>query len=599
MKAIILAAGYGNRMRPFTDKTHKTLLKIGDQTIIERIINSLLNNDIKNIVVVTGYRDEELKNFLTKRYTQAEINIQYVHNAKYKETNNIYSLSLALNHTAIDDDIILIESDLIFDSTIIKQLILSPYANVALLDKFRSGMDGTVVTVADQTITSIIPPHLQGSDFNFADKYKTLNIYKFSKEFCNTSFKKLLSYYAEIFDANSYYELILGILIYVQKETIYAEIVPPKSWTEVDDPNDLSLAEFTFHPDNRLETVESALGGLWHYDLLDFCYIRNMYFPNHSILAEMKNNLPRLIHNYGSKQSLLDQKLSYFLLCKKENLTVLNGASQIYPILKNYFKGKMALIPKPTFGEYPRIFGNDHFYSDQIGINRSEIEAKAKQHDIIVFVNPNNPTGSIVPTAKIYEFAGNHPQKTIIVDESFIDFSDESSIIDLLEKNPLDNVIVIKSLSKNLGIPGLRIGFVYSTNQSLNEHIKESVPIWNMSSLSEFFLEVILKHKGSLTSSYVKTKQDREAFYQALKKLNFVDQVYPSAGNFILVSLKHFKKENGAKLVNELLCKYNIYIKDVSPKFSDGKMYLRLAVRLKHENVHLIKCLSDVVINLT
>ena len=88
MKAIILAAGYGNRMRPLTDNLHKTMVTVAGKTIIGRIIEGLLENDISDIVVVTGYRAEELKNYLTSTFTN--VKFTFVHNEKFRETNNIY-----------------------------------------------------------------------------------------------------------------------------------------------------------------------------------------------------------------------------------------------------------------------------------------------------------------------------------------------------------------------------------------------------------------------------------------------------------------------------------------------------------------------------
>ena len=200
MKAIILAAGYGNRMKPLTDSTHKTLLSLGKETIIERMMESLLKNNINDIIIVTGYRAEELKNFLLKKFSY--VNFQFVHNRRFKETNNIYSLALVFQSIVVDDYILLIESDLVYEPAVIQRIINSKYKNVALVDKFKGGMDGTVVTLDSNIITNIIPSYLQDRNFDFSDKFKTLNIYKFSKDFCNSVFKKLLTYYAKVFDDN-------------------------------------------------------------------------------------------------------------------------------------------------------------------------------------------------------------------------------------------------------------------------------------------------------------------------------------------------------------------------------------------------------------
>ena len=289
MIAIILAAGYGNRMRPLTDNEHKTLLKINGITIIDNIIESLLANSVYNIVVVTGYRSDELKKYLLDNYKN--VNFQFVNNKDYKTTNNISSLSLAFKNININSDIILIESDLIYDHKIIRNLIDDSNKNVALVAKYNSGMDGTVVKIGSKNkITEVIPPHLQDSNFSFTDKYKTLNIYKFSGEFTNSIFSKLLNYYSEVIDDNCYYELVLGILIYMQKEDIYSLVVDNKDWIEVDDTNDIRIAEYKFAKNQKKEVLGNAWGGYWNYDIIDFSFIRNMYFPTPSMIADVKNN---------------------------------------------------------------------------------------------------------------------------------------------------------------------------------------------------------------------------------------------------------------------------------------------------------------------
>ena len=590
MKAIILAAGYGNRMRPLTDSKHKTLLTVAGKTIIGRILDGLYDNGITDIVVVTGYRREELVDYLSQNY--AHCSISYVHNERYRETNNIYSMALAFEQTAIDTDIVLIESDLIYEPAVIKRLLSSERSTVALVDKYASGMDGTVVMVESGIITSVIPPHLQGNKFDFSDKYKTLNIYKFSRDFCNSVFKNLLTYYAKVINDNCYYELILGILIYMQQETIYAEILQGEKWAEVDDPNDLHGAEFIFNHQKRGEILEEGFGGYWNYGITDFCFIRNMYFPNAALLSEIRNNLPKLLHNYGSRQDLLNQKLAWLLLCNKDNLHALNGASQIYPLLTTWLIGKKALMPAPTFGEYARVFPGAKTYGDHVGIDVGEVAAKSAECDVVVFVNPNNPTGSMIDTQWIFGFAARNAEKTIIVDESFIEFSGQTSVLELLEKSPLSNVIIIKSLSKSMGMPGLRLGYAYSSNTAFNDFVKKSLPIWNLNSIAEYYMEIALKHRKSLSLSFSNTLRDRETFKASLCGLLCVEKVFDSAANFLLISMKSGPRQ-AAGLAGTLLSRYSIYVKDISHKFSDGRGYLRLAVRLPHENAMIVKCLKE------
>lgn len=589
MKALILAAGFGNRMSPLTNNKHKTLLPINGEPIMDRIVSSLIQNGIQKVIVVTGYRSAELIEHLQKNFKT--VKFEFVHNAKYRETNNIFSLALAFEQISLDEDLLLIESDLIYTPDVIKKAIESKYENVALVSPYRIGLDGTVVQISGNKITSIFPPHLQDEKFNLFDKFKTLNIYKFSKEFCVNEFKKLLVYYAKTIDDNCYYELILGILIYMQRQDIHCEIIDNDSWVEVDDPNDMMGAEFVFNSEKRLNILEESFGGYWNYDILDFCFIRNMYFPTDSVLAEIKNNLPDILLNYGSKQNILDRKLSYVLQCDEKRLIALNGASQIFPIISNIFGNQRALIPNPTFGEYEKIFPNSLTYNDRVGINEKEVESLISECKIVVFVNPNNPTGSIVKTSKIIELINKFEDKYFIIDESFIEFSEEPSVIDYLENNPKDNVLVIRSMSKNYGMPGIRLGFVYLCNIELLQNFKSMIPIWNMNSIAEFYMEIILKNKRDLNKSFIRTKNDRFEFIQVLRNSNYFDEVYESEADFILV--RKAKIKSSSELVKYLLSNHLIYIKDVSSKMVDNQNnYYRIAVRKPEENNRLIDAIN-------
>jgi len=589
MKAIILAAGFGRRMRPLTDATHKTLLEVGGRTVIQWIVDALLENGVRELIVVTGYRAEQLREHLAAVYPG--LKIDYVHNERYARTNNIYSMALGLNGMAIDTDVLLIECDLIFEPAVIRRLLASPHPNVALVDRYRAGMDGTVVEVADGVITEVIVPKRQGPGFVLEGKFKTLNIYRFSREFCCGTFRKLLDYYTAVINDNDYYEMVLGIVIYLQQEAIHAEIIGTERWTEIDDPNDMAVARFLFDPSSRKTTLDESYGGFWNYDVLDFCFLRNMYFPTPAVDSELRNSLPTLVRNYGSAQTLLDEKLAHFLLCSAAPLTALNGASQVYPVLQSHFRGQQALLPAPSFGEYVRCFPDARRYADRGEPDLTEIAAQAADCDVVVFVNPNNPTGTALPTDWVHAHAAAHPGQTVICDESFLEFSGQPGLVSLLERSPLDNVVVIKSLSKTLGVPGIRLGFVYTTNARFRDALRQSLPVWNLNSLAEHFLELILKHRPAIEESYRRTIADRDLFACELGALKEVRTVWPSRGNFLLVELDCGRAEC-QRLCTSILLEKGIYVKDVSDRFAGDRAYLRLAVRLPAENARLVKALG-------
>jgi histidinol-phosphate/aromatic aminotransferase/cobyric acid decarboxylase-like protein/choline kinase len=591
VQALVLAAGFGRRMRPLTDSRHKTLLPISGGTILDRILTGLADHAVSPVTIVTGYRADEVRDHVAEHFPS--LDVRYVHNAEYESTNNIHSMALAFEAMDLGDDVVLIESDLIYEPAVLDRLLRSPFENVALVDRYRSGMDGTVVTLGENgSITQVIPPALQTSDFSFSDKYKTLNIYRFSAAFCSGHLRKLLTYYTRTFDRNCYYELVLGILIYMQQADIHGEVVDGELWAEVDDPNDLRVAELTFDTGSRYDVLTGGWGGNWSSDVLDFAFIRNMYFPTPAMLSELRLNLPDLLHNYGSRQGILDEKLAWAMQWPVGLVHAVAGASQSYPWLRSWFAGKRVVIPEPTFGEYRRMFPDAASYRDAPGTNWAGVEALAPDADVVVFVNPNNPTGTVRGTDRIADFARAHPGTTVVVDESFVDFCDETSIVSRLGDGDLPNVLVLVSLSKSLGVPGLRLGALLTGDADIAARIRHEVPIWNLSSIAENFLEIMLKHRPALEQSFDRTVADREALASLLKECPLVETVFPSGGSFLLLRLA-----GGPRLADaaarRLVERHGILVKDASDKFADGAGYWRVAVRTPADHERLLSALSS------
>ena len=214
----------------------------------------------------------------------------------------------------------------------------------------------------------------------------------------------------------------------------------------------------------------------------------------------------------------------------------------------------------------------------------------------MVVVNPNNPTGSLIPSSVILKQIAQNPGKFFIVDESFIDFSGEKSL-EVLAPASLDNFVVLKSLSKVLGIPGVRLGYVFTNNVSLHRYFMGNIPVWNINSIAEFFLEILLKHRNEFASSIDKTVRDREDFSNMLLDCLAVERVFQSSANFLLVKLA-FSASEMPQVVRMLLNDYNIYAKSCSGKFNDEAGYLRIAVRLPEENAVMANALNAIWSNL-
>ena len=232
MQAIILAAGMGKRLGSLTENNTKCMVKVNGTSLIERMLAQLEKTPIERIVIVVGYKAENLKSFIGGlNYSKP---IVFVENKVFDKTNNIYSLALAKNFL-VQDDSILLESDLIFEDEILDLLIDSPLPNVALVSKYQSWMDGTMVCIdKENKITNFISK----SSFKFEDTesyYKTVNIYKFSKDFCEKFYVPFLEAYMTAFGNNEYYEQVLRAITMLDKTNLTALPIGGKKWYEIDD----------------------------------------------------------------------------------------------------------------------------------------------------------------------------------------------------------------------------------------------------------------------------------------------------------------------------------------------------------------------------
>lgn len=332
--------------------------------------------------------------------------------------------------------------------------------------------------------------------------------------------------------------------------------------------------------------------------ITDFASARNLHFPTDAMVAEMTQALPAAMRRPGSTQAILNQKLASYLRCDPSRVQALHGASQILPILKRMAGTRPVLRPEPALGEYSRVFPKASLYRDSPGVDLDALDKTIKADAIVIIITPNSPTGTVVPTQWIHNCARGHGHTLFVVDESFIDFSGETSMVERLEADPVENVFVIKSLSASLGVPGLRLGYVYTTNPEVICVLDDEIPIGNLSGPAEFYLELMLKYRPDLERSLDQTKADREEFAAILEATPAVARVHPSGGNFLLIDLRARDPILGARVREQMLARFGIDVTDVSTRLLPHAPRLRVAVRLPHENQRFCEALTAVAATL-
>ncbi|WP_460197536.1 aminotransferase class I/II-fold pyridoxal phosphate-dependent enzyme [Segatella asaccharophila] len=600
MQAIILAAGMGRRLGEYTRDNTKCMLPINGQRLIDRDLDQLSKLNLNRVIIVVGYKGKNLIDHIGHRYDD-RLRIEYIDNPVYDKTNNIYSLSLA-KEKLMEDDTILMESDLIFEESILNMLVDDPFPNLALVAKYETWMDGTMVRIdEDNNIVDFVSKQA----FNYQDVnlyYKTVNIYKFSKEFSRHKYVPFLNAYCEALGNNEYYEQVLRVITFLNSSDIKALPIGNRKWYEIDDAQDLDIAETIFaSKEDLMNRYNRRYGGHWRFPkLLDFCYLVNPYFPTERMKDELRANFDTLLTEYPSGMyvnSLLGGK--YFGVKQKYTI-VGNGAAELIKSLMERIAGKIGII-YPTFEEYPNRRNpadivpfmpkaRDFSY----GISELEQFYEDKNVHTILIINPDNPSGNFIPVVDILKFALWCKNRGIqlIVDESFVDFTDnftDNSLFkdDILENYP--NLIVMKSISKSYGVPGLRLGIMASSDSELINWMKKDVAIWNINSFAEFYMQIFGKYIVDYERACNKFIAERSRFFKELKQIPYLT-VIPSQANYFLVKIN--SRFTSGEITQSLLEKYDILLKDCDSKNGlKGKNFVRIAIRGKKDNDVLIKAL--------
>ncbi len=592
----------GRRLGEFTADNTKCMLEVNGIRLIDRMLRQLGSLDLDRIILVTGYEGQKLQNYVNKNYPDWPI--IFVNNPIYDRTNNIYSLWLTRGYMA-EEDTLLLESDLIFDDSILEMAVNARNPNVALVAKYQTWMDGTMVRIDDDNnIVNFIPKKA----FKYEDVpyyYKTVNIYRLSREFCCRHYLPFLEAYIKVLGENEYYEQVLRVITLIDKANIKALPIGDAPWYEIDDVQDLRIAETIFAtPEERLDKLQHSFGGYWRFPgLLDFCYLVNPYFPRKRMIDEMKANFEPLLRDYPSGMGVNSLLAGKYFGIRQKYVVVGNGAAELIKSLMESHEGLLGVV-YPTFEEYPNrhdpsglvIFHPDN---DDFSYRADDLMAYFGDKGIstLLLVNPDNPSGNFIPLdnlLRLIEWASAVGIR-MIVDESFVDFADgglEQTLLrdDILERYP--NLCVMKSISKSYGVPGLRLGVLASSDGNLINRIKKDVAIWNINSFAEFYMQIYGKYEKDYVRSCERFMEERVIFFSELSEIPYL-RVIPSQANYFLCEV--LPPFTSRSLTLRLLTDNNIFIKDCSSKkgFPLDRQYVRIAIRDRKDNQALIEALKS------
>ena len=608
MQAIILAAGMGRRLGEYTKDNTKCMVPVNGVRLIDRLLGQLAKQQLERIIIVVGYKGKELREYIESTYLSS-LTIEFYENPVYDKTNNIYSLALVKDKLQ-EDDTLLIESDLIFSDRLIPMIVENAEPNLALVAKYETWMDGTMVRLDDeQNIVNFISK--DAFDYNDVDAYyKTVNIYKLSREFSKNKYVPFLDAYTKAVGNNEYYENVLRIISLLNNHDMKALPIGGEKWYEIDDKQDLDIAEALFADEKDvLRKYYGRYGGFWRFpQMLDFCYLVNPYFPNRRMKDELRANFDTLLTEYPSGMKVNTLIASKCFGVSEPYIVPGNGAAELIKALMEDTSNLKVGFVRPTFEEYPNRYDKDRQVTfvpenDDYRYTADNLMAFFGDKDIqqLLVINPDNPSGNFIPKADILRLAQWCEVRGIrlVVDESFVDFSEDYANNSLLSDEVLEaypHMAVMKSISKSYGVPGLRLGILASANQELIARIKKEVSIWNLNSFAEFFMQIYNKHEKDYLRACDKFVKERADFESQLRTIPFL-RVMPSQANYFLCEVQ--PPYTASEIVIYMLKQHNILTRDCSlkPGLAPNKQYMRIAVRNHEDNTRLIEGLKEIKVH--
>jgi histidinol-phosphate/aromatic aminotransferase/cobyric acid decarboxylase-like protein/choline kinase len=602
MQAIILAAGMGKRLGELTQGNTKAMVKVNGIPLIDRVLTQLSVVGLSRVIIVVGYEGDKLCRYIGSSYKG--LKIEYVYNPVYDKTNNIYSLFLAKQQLQ-EDDTFLIESDLILDDSLFTMLLENPSPNLALVARYEPWMDGTMVKLDNENnIISFVPKKMFVYN-ETASYYKTVNVYKFSKSFSSTHYVPFLEAYIKALGNNEYYEQVLRVITLLDKCDLKAlPLNNNQKWYEIDDVQDLDIAETIFADDEKkLFYYQKRYGGYWRFpNLYDFCYLVNPYFPPKELIEELKANFGKLLTEYPSGLGVNNLLLSKYFSLNKEYVCIGNGAAELIKSLMNIINGSIGVI-YPTFEEYPNRCDKQlivSYFPSNANFSYTTNDLKDffadKEISYLLLINPDNPSGNFIPIDDVISLLdwAKEKQIVVVIDESFVDFSNEFWKNSLLHNCLLEeysHLIVVKSISKSYGVPGLRLGLIATTNKEIMMKLRQDVAIWNINSFAEYYMQIFGKYQSEYNLACRKIICERDRFFEGLNQIDFL-RVIPSQANYFLCEV--ISRFTSTTLADILLREYNILIKDCGSKSAFKRPnYIRIAIRNAQDNDFLIYALSE------
>jgi histidinol-phosphate/aromatic aminotransferase/cobyric acid decarboxylase-like protein len=378
------------------------------------------------------------------------------------------------------------------------------------------------------------------------------------------------------------------------KTTLYEDAIHPSSAAE--------LRRHLFYETSHSPAITDLVGYEKAKEIVDFCFIANPYYPTPGMLDELQRSFPNLIKSYPSSNPLMSQKhLAAVLGVDPERLIIGNGATELISLIDMTLIDRIA-VPIPTFGEYiekMKDLRNAELYpldpGDRYQLDLDDYLAWVHKRKIecLLVINPGNPTGQFIPLDEMVDFLHRAQDlQLVIVDESFIDFSGDPIPSLLPIADQFTNLLIVRSMSKHCGVPGLRLGYCYSANLYILNRLRRFVPTWNLNTLAQYFLSLLPENDDAYHVGRRRLIDDVRHLSEDLRSVPGLE-VYPTGANFLL--FKILNGMNATELQTVLLEEHAMYVRDCSNKLGMDTFHIRVAAQGREKDARLVGALRTLL----
>jgi threonine-phosphate decarboxylase len=366
--------------------------------------------------------------------------------------------------------------------------------------------------------------------------------------------------------------------------------------------SNVELKRHLFYETSHSPTLAELVGYEQAKQIIDFCFIANPYYPTPEMMRNLQENLPNLIKSYPSSNIRTSQEhLAKVLHVNPEHLIIGNGATELIVLINTMLIDRIA-VPVPTFGEYIEKLRDQRdaelfplLPENKYQLSLQELHAWVRHRNInaVLVINPGNPTGQFIPLEEMIEFL-HHARdlELVIVDESFIDFAGDPVPSLLPIADQFSNLLIVRSMSKHCGVPGLRLGYCYSGNLYLLNRLRRFIPTWNLNTLAQYFLSLLPQTDAEYHVARKRLIGDVKWLHEAMQSLSGLT-VYPTGANFVLSKIT--AGPTAVELQARLLRDYKMYVRDCSNKVGMDNLHIRVASQGREKDAQLVEALQAII----